>query len=173
MAAGARKIPTPLSESRPPIRRWVTTLFHAMNQPHAPASRGFTRFFPVIARVLLGLIFFVFGLNGFLNFIPPPPPEALPPKLVAFSQAMMDSGYLMSLVKGTEVVVGLLLLLNRFVPLALVVLAPVTVNIVAVHLLLAPSGLVMALVVLALNLYLAWVHRAALRPLFTARHETA
>lgn len=141
--------------------------------PNPTAARGFTRFFPTIARVLLGLIFFVFGLNGFLNFIPPPPPESMPPKLVAFSQAMMDSGYLMSLVKGTEVVVGLLLLLNRFVPLALVVLAPVVVNIVAVHLVLAPSGLVMALVVLGLQLYLAWVHRAAFRPLLTARSPAA
>lgn len=133
------------------------------------SPRGVARFAPSIARVLLGLVFFVFGLNGFLNFISPPPPESMPPKLVAFSQALMDSGYLMQLVKGTEVVVGLLFLLNRFVPLALVVLAPIMVNIVAVHVLLAPSGLGMALVLLGLQLYLAWVHRAAFRPLLTAR----
>jgi uncharacterized membrane protein YphA (DoxX/SURF4 family) len=139
------------------------------NASAAPVPRGFTRHAPTVARVLLGLLFFVFGLNGFLNFIPAPPKEELPAKLVAFTEALQASGYLFQLVKGTEVVVGALLLLNRFVPLALILLAPVIVNIVAVHALLAPSGLGMAVVIAALELYLAWSYRSAFRPLFHAR----
>lgn len=134
-----------------------------------PAPKSFTRFFPVIARVLLGLVFFVFGLNGFFFFIPPPPPEQMPKALVEFSTAMMNTGFLLQLVKGTEVAMGLLLLLNRFVPLALAVLAPIIVNIVAVHLFLAPSGAIMAFVILALELYLAWSYRGAFRPMLAAR----
>jgi uncharacterized membrane protein YphA (DoxX/SURF4 family) len=133
------------------------------------APKSFTRFFPLIARVLLGLVFFVFGLNGFFFFIPPPPPEQMPKALVEFSTAMMNTGFLFQLVKGTEVACGLLLLVNRFVPLALVVLAPIIVNIVAVHLFMAPSGAAMGLVILALELYLAWSYRSAFRPLLAAR----
>ena len=135
----------------------------------ARPAKGFTRHLPTIARVLLGLMFFVFGLNGFLNFIPQPPKESLPAALMAFSEAMMKTGYLFQLIKGTEVLVGALLLLNRFVPLALTVLAPVIVNIVAVHVFLAPSGVAMAVVILALELYLAWSYRSAFRPMLGAR----
>ena len=135
----------------------------------APAPKSFARHLPTIARVLLGLMFFVFGLNGFLNFIPPPPPESLPAGLVDFSAAMLKTGYLFQLVKGTEVLVGALLLLNRFVPLALTMLAPVIVNFVAAHAFLAPSGLAMAVVILGLELYLAWSYRSAFRPMLAAR----
>lgn len=121
------------------------------------------------ARTLLGLVFFVFGLGALLNWFPPPPPETLPPKLVAFDAAMRNSGYLFELLKGTETAMGVLLLVNRFVPLALVILAPIIVNIVFVNLLMAPFGLPVALVVLAIELYLAWVHRRAYTPLLTAK----
>ena len=81
----------------------------------------------------------------------------------------MKTGYLFQLVKVTEVIVGALLLLNRFVPLALALLAPVIVNIVAIHAFLAPSGVGMAVVILALELYLAWSYRSAFRPMLAAR----
>lgn len=132
-------------------------------------SQSFLRFLPAIARVLLGVMFLVFGLNGFFWFIPQPPADQLPKGLVDFSTAMMKTGYLFQLVKGTEVVVGLLLLLNRFVPLALVLLAPVVVNIVLVHAFLAPSGVGMGLVILGLQLYLAWSYRSAFRGMLAAR----
>lgn len=134
---------------------------------HENPSRG-ARIGAHVARILLGLVFFVFGLGALLNWFPAPPPESLPPKLVAFDAALRGS-YLFNLIKGTEATVGLLLLLNRFVPLALVILAPILLNIVLVHVLLAPSGLPMAVVLLALELYLAWVHRRAFSPLLTAR----
>jgi len=121
-----------------------------------------------IARVLLGLVFFVFGLDGFLHFVPQPttpPPEGA----MAFAMALMKSGYMFPLIKGTEFVAGALLLANVFVPLALVLLAPVVINIVAFHLFLAPSGVVLAIVLLAVEIGLAWTYRAAYRPLLIAR----
>ncbi len=119
----------------------------------------------VAARILLGLVFFVFGLNGFLHFIPQPPMSGPPADLLG---AMIGSGYLFVLVKGTEVVTGVLLLAGRFVPLALAVLAPVVVNIVAFHLFLAPSGLAIPLVLLGIELFLAWSYRSAYRSMLAA-----
>jgi uncharacterized membrane protein YphA (DoxX/SURF4 family) len=133
------------------------------------SSTGFTRHLPTVARVLMGLMFFVFGLNGFLNFIPPPPPDAMPEASMAFAGAMMKTGYLFQLVKGTEVLVGVLLLLNRFVPLALALIAPVVVNILAFHAFLAPSGVAMPIVILLIELYLAWSYRAVYRPMLAAK----
>ncbi len=107
------------------------------------------------ARVLLGLIFFVFGLNGFLGFLPQPPMEG---GAAAFMGALAATGYMFPLIKGTEVVGGLLLLGNRYVPLGLVLLAPVVVNIVAFHTVLAPPNPV-TFAVLGLLLFLAWSYR--------------
>jgi hypothetical protein len=87
-------------------------------------SRRRPRLLATISRLLMGLMFFVFGLNGFLNLIPPPS-DPMPEGAVAFATALGATGYMFPLVKGTEIVVGLLLLANRFVPLALVVLTPV------------------------------------------------
>ena len=122
---------------------------------------------PHVARVVLALAFFVFGLNGFLRFIPMPPAPEGAMKLI---EAMIGSGYLMAFVKGTEVAMGVLLLSNRLVPLALVVLAPVVLNIVAFHFFLEPaSTLAMPLFLMGLQVYLAWVNRAAYAPLFAPR----
>ena len=121
---------------------------------------------PGAARILLGAVFLVFGANGFLNFIPQPPPSA---DALPFVGGLAAAGYFFPLLKATEVVAGALLLANRFVPLALSVLAPIVVNIVAFHLFLAPAGLALALVMLALQVYLAWSYRAAYRPMLAAR----
>ncbi|RKH18267.1 DoxX family protein [Corallococcus praedator] len=132
-------------------------------------KKSLTRFLPTIARVLMGLVFFVFGLNGFLDFIPPPPNLDPADPAVAFGIAMKATGYLFWLVKGTEVVVGALLLTNRFVPLALALIAPVLVNIFMVHALLAPAGLGLAVVLMTLELFLAWSYRAVYRPMLGMR----
>ena len=117
-----------------------------------------------VSRYLLGIIFLVFGLNGFLGFIPQPPPA---PEAGALLGSFVESGYLMTVVKLTEVVVGGLLLLNRFVPLALVVLMPVTLNIFLLHAFLDPAvpGIVIAVLVLVLNVFLMWAYRASYAPL--------
>jgi uncharacterized membrane protein YphA (DoxX/SURF4 family) len=121
-----------------------------------------------VARILLGLIFFVFGLNGFLHFIPQPPPTGT---TATFVGGLAATGYFFPLLKAVEVISGLLLLLNRFVPLALVMLAPIVVNILAFHAVLAPSGLPLALLVLVLELGLARAYRASFAPLLRARTE--
>ena len=121
----------------------------------------------LIARLLLGLIFTVFGLNGFLHFLSMPPP---PEPAMAFFGAMAATGYFIPLLFATQIVGGALLLLGM-VPLALVILAGVIVNIVAFHLFLAPGGLPLAVVVAALASFLAWAHRDAYRRLL-ARSQT-
>src|ERR1043165_4173936 len=98
----------------------------------------------LIARLLLGLTFVVFGLNGFLNFLSMGP---MPTGLAGqFIGALFLSHYFW-VVAGLQVVGGLLLLVNRFVPLALVLLGPVIVNILLYHFLLNPAGMGLALVV--------------------------
>ena len=126
------------------------------------------RVIPTGARLFLGLVFTFFGLNFFLHFVSTPP---APPRAAAFAGALFASGYLFPLLNTTEVVVGLLLLSNRFVPLALAVLAPIVINIVAFHLFLAPSDLGLALALLAAELMLAWNRRAAFAPMLRARVE--
>ncbi|MGB0678979.1 MAG: DoxX family protein [Polyangiales bacterium] len=117
---------------------------------------------PLLARLLLGLLFVVFGLNGFLHFIAMQPPTGAAGRYLG---GLMAAGYFFPLLKGTEIVVGIALLSGRYVPLALTILAPITVQIVAYHLFLAPAGIGMTLVILALHLYLAWVYRDAFQPL--------
>lgn len=146
-----------------------------MTNPSSPAAgpddrsaKSFTRFFPAIARVLLGLPLLVFGLNAFLNFIPQPT-TPLPEGAAAFAGALMKSGYMMQLIGLTQLIVGVLLLANRFVPLALALLAPFLVNSLAFHAFLEPSGRPMAILFSAVELYLAWKYRAAFRPMLAAR----
>lgn len=123
------------------------------------------RIIPVVVRWLLGLPLVVFGLNLFLNFIPQPE-TPLPALAAVFVGALAASGYMMPLIGVTQLVVGVLLLANRCVPLALLLFAPFIVNSIAFHVFLEPKGLPPACVFLALHLYLAWVYRAAWRPLF-------
>lgn len=141
------------------------------NEPvRAPSGgkRSFTRYFPAIARFLLGLPLVVFGLNGFFNFIPPPP-TPLPEGAMAFAGALVKTGYMMQLIGLTQLAVGVMLVANRFVPLALVLFMPFMVNSVAFHLFLERSGLPMAIIFLALELYLAWAYRASYRAVLAAR----
>jgi len=130
-----------------------------------------SRTWTAVARYLLGGSFMLFGLNGFLHFLPTPP--GMPQPAVDFGLALATTGYMFPLIKGTEVVAAALLLSNRFVPLALTVLAPVVVNILAFHAFLAPSGMLIPLVILALGLFLAYQYREAFAPVLRARHEPA
>jgi putative oxidoreductase len=118
-----------------------------------------------IARYLLGLIFLVFGLNGFLHFIPMPPPGGIAGQ---FLGALFVSHYLVPIFL-LQVVPAILLLINRFVPLALTLLAPIIVNIVLFHALMAPEGLPMAVVVTVLWIVAAYGVRTAFAGLLQAR----
>ena len=125
-----------------------------------------SRYAPIATRLLLGLVFLVFGLNGFLQFIPQPP---MSERAGAFMGALAATGYMFPLIKGVEVIAGALLLSNRFVPLALAILAPNIVNIVLFHGVFAPGGLGVALFVLALELFTAWSYRDAYSGMLHAR----
>ncbi len=132
-----------------------------------PASTAVRRL-ATVARFLLGLPLLVFGLNAFFNFIPQPK-TPLPEKAMAFAGALFNSGYMMQLIGVTFLIVAGLLLSNRFVPLALALFAPFVVNSLCFHIFLERSGLPMAAVFAALELWLAWVYRAAYRPMLAAR----
>ena len=110
----------------------------------------------IIARILLGLIFVFFGSNGFLRFLPMPP---LPQGVTGeYLHAFFASGYVY-VISGFQLVGGLLLLIGRFVPLGLTILAAIIVNIWAFHLLMAPEGLPPAVVVTIFELFLVWSYR--------------
>jgi hypothetical protein len=119
----------------------------------------------LIARYLLGLIFLVFGANGFLHFIPMPPPPGLAGQYMG---ALFVSHYLV-VVFLLELIPAVLLLVGRYVPLALVLLGPVIVNIFLFHALLEPSGLPIALVTVVLWLLVFASHRSAFAGIFAAK----
>lgn len=121
----------------------------------------------LVARLLLGLIFLVFGLNGFLHFIPMPPPKGA---AAQFTGALFLSSY-WKIIFGVQVLGGLLLLANRFVPLALAILGAVIVNIVCFHIFMAPSGLPLAILVVLLWSIVALGNKQHLAGLFVARSE--
>jgi putative oxidoreductase len=118
-----------------------------------------------VARVLLGLIFVTFGLNGFLNFIHMPPPTGLAGQ---FLGVLFVSHYLVPIF-ALQLVGGALLLANRFVPLALALLAPVIVNILIFHCLMAPEGLPLASITTLLWAVVFIRKRSAFAGLFVAR----
>lgn len=124
---------------------------------------------PMIARLLLGLIFFVFGLNGFLMFMPPPP--NMPEASVKFFMAMMETKYFLPTISGTQVLVGVMLLTGVFSPVALLILAPITIQIILFHIFLTPGfeNLVIPLIVLVLHLTAAKGFWHLYRPLFIRR----
>lgn len=123
------------------------------------------------AQALLGFLFLVFGLNGFLSFLPMPAPTA---EGGAYLGALAATGYMFPLIKGTEVVAGVLLLSRRYSALALLLLAPVVVNILAYNIALDASGLPLGLLVTGLTAYLGLVvYRPAYRKVLAAQAETA
>lgn len=120
------------------------------------------------ARVLLGLVFVGAGI-AFFVMTPPPPPEG---PMGDFMKGMVATGYFLTLLKVTEIACGLMLVSGFFVPLALVVLAPIILNIFMVHALLAPEGVVLAIVLGIFEIYLAFFSREyspTIKQLFKAR----
>ncbi len=117
----------------------------------------------LVARILLGLMFVFFGLNGFLNFLPAPPLTGVPG---AFLGALMTSHYVY-LVCAVQVLGGLSLIVNQFLPLGLALLAPVIANIITYHLTMQRSGPQLAILATILWVFLAWKFRAYFAPLAT------
>src|SRR4029077_17528986 len=126
------------------------------------------RHLPAVARILLGLVFLASGIAGF--FVKPPP------EMPEFATALMKTGYMFQFIKIVEIATGLLLLLNRFVQLALAVLAPIIINIFAFHFFLDSTGMarmIVPVVLAALEVYLAWAYRDAFRSMLSARTTPA
>src|ERR1051325_2564408 len=133
-------------------------------QPREKKSAG--RIVTAIVRILLGLMFLVFGLNGFLNFMPAP--KDIPPEIMNVMGGLMNAGY-MTVVSGAEVIIAVMLLTNRFVPLALTLLAPIVVGILTFHIAMAMATIGPGIVVLVMELYLVWVYRGAFRPMLAGK----
>jgi putative oxidoreductase len=124
----------------------------------------------IIVRVLLGLVFVVFGLNGFLNFIPAPPP---PPGLTSqFITVFMQSHWGL-FVSGFQVIGGALLLSGLYIPLGLAILGPIIVNILLFHLLINPMGGSIAVVVALMWFFLFWRYRQYFASLFVQKARPA
>lgn len=121
----------------------------------------------VTARIVLGLIYFVFGLNFFLQFLPTPPSSG--GVADAFLGGLFQSGYFFPFVKGLEVVLGAFLIIRLFVPLSLVILMPITVNILLFHVFLTPGDFAMVAVIMVIHLYLAWAYRESYKSLFSQK----
>ena len=121
------------------------------------------------ARIILGMIYVVFGLNGFLQFIPQSAMPPLPEKAVAYMAGLMAAPYFFPVLKATEVIAGAALTTGFFAPLALIVLAPITIQIVLFHLILAPAGSAMAIVMLVAHLTAATRYWLYYRPLLRIR----
>lgn len=112
-----------------------------------------------ITRSLLGLIYLFFGLNFFFHFLPTPPPPAQPGAAESFVGGLFQAGYFFPMVKGLEVLLGGFLLLNFFTPLSLVILAPISLNILLFHAFLAPDNVALSIVIIVLHIFLFWAYR--------------
>lgn len=121
----------------------------------------------VTARIVLGLIYFVFGLNFFLQFLPTPPSSGGVADV--FLGGLFQSGYFFPLVKGLEVVLGAFLIIRLFVPLSLVILMPISLNILLFHVFLTPGNFAMGAVIMVIHVYLAWAYRESYKPLFNQK----
>ena len=121
-----------------------------------------------VSRYLLGLIYLIFGLNGFLQFLPMPP---LPESAMAFMGGLGGSGYFFPFLKGTEVIMGALLLAGFAVPFAYIVLAPITLNIFLFHLILTPGiqNSVLPIFMIILSVLGAYNYKDLYAQLFTAK----
>ena len=116
----------------------------------------------VVARLLLGLAFLIFGLNGFLNFLPAPP---LTGYMEQFTSVLFASHYSIA-VFGFQVLIGVLLLTNQYVPLALAMLAPILVNILTFHATMNPQGIGPGIICTILWIVLVYRYRSHYAPLF-------
>ncbi len=119
----------------------------------------------IVAQILLGLMFFVFGLNGFIHFIHAPLPSGLAGE---FFDALFRSHYVL-FISGVELIAGALLLINRFVPLALALLAPVLANILVYHATMDRTGAQLGILATMLWIFLAYWLRAYFAPMLVAK----
>jgi len=126
------------------------------------------RYVILVCRLLLGLMFFVLGLNNIIGFLKMPPPQS--PDALTF-MTILHGSHWMSFVGALMTIAGLLLLVNRFVPLALTLLAPIIVNILLYHALLWPHGMVPAILALVLEVVVVAAYFRSFLPLLAMNPE--
>lgn len=119
--------------------------------------------FTTLLRIILALVLLVFGLNKFIQFIPAP---ELPDEAANFMSSLVDTGYVLYFLGILEIFIGVLLLLKKWVPFALMVLVPISVNILLFHIFLDLPDILQAIVVVSLNTILIIRYWKAYRPLF-------
>jgi putative oxidoreductase len=123
----------------------------------------------LVVRILLGLMFFAFGMIGILNLVKA---ELPPGDAGVFMGILMNHGYT-KFISLLEVIAGLLLLVGRYVPLGLVILGPILVNILLFHLLLYPTGIAIGILATLMEVFLIWAYRLSFRGLFDANPEVS
>ncbi|WP_151672669.1 DoxX family membrane protein [Patiriisocius marinus] len=119
--------------------------------------------FTTILRFLLGITLLVFGINKFVPFIPI---FEMAPAAANFISSLESTGYVLYIVAALEVLIGLLLILNKWVPFALILLAPIAINILLFHIFLDISGILVAAIIVLINVILIYKYWKAYRPLF-------
>ncbi|NND88661.1 MAG: DoxX family membrane protein [Flavobacteriaceae bacterium] len=119
--------------------------------------------FTTLMRIILGLTLLIFGFNKFFAFIPM---FDMPPAGANFMESLRNTGYVLYVVATLEILIGLLLIVKKWVPFALVILAPISINILLFHIFLDISDILVAIVIVALNSILIYKYWKAYRPLF-------
>ncbi|MXV53134.1 DoxX family membrane protein [Pedobacter sp. HMF7647] len=123
----------------------------------------------VISRVVLGLIYLIFGLDFFLHFIPYQPNHT--GATAAFKSGLMAAGYFYPMMKFLQITGGISLLINRYAPFSAVVLFPISVNVFLFHTILVPSGWYMGVILLGTNLFLGYAYRTYYQSMFVRKAE--
>lgn len=116
-----------------------------------------------ILSVIYGLFLLIFGLNGFLNFFPLP---EMTEEAGTFAGSLAQTGYIFPIVGALQIIVGVLLIVNKFSPLTLIVIFPIMLNAFLLHLFLDPAGMAGSLVAIILNVFLFIAHRESYKNLF-------
>ncbi|SDP43015.1 DoxX family membrane protein [Lentzea jiangxiensis] len=129
-----------------------------------------SKYINVVVRMAFGALFAFSGFAGLFG-IGSQSMEGMSVEAVSFATALGESGFIMPITKVVELVAGIMLLTNRFVPLALALLAPLVVGIFGFHLLLEPSGALIAVVLAVVEIYLAWIYRHAFVPMLRPTHS--
>ena len=122
-----------------------------------------------ISRIVLGLIYFIFGLDYFLHFIPYQPSHT--GAAAALKNGLMTTGYLYPMMKTIQIVGGISLLFNRYAPFSAVALFPISLNVFLFHTILVPSGWFMGVLLLVPNLFLGYAYRKYYSGMFVRKAE--
>jgi uncharacterized membrane protein YphA (DoxX/SURF4 family) len=123
----------------------------------------------VIIRTLMGILLVMTSVMFLFNLVPAPDPKEIPAGMKIFNDGLTASIYLVPLVKVIELICGLALISGRFVPLAAIVLFPISVNIVLVHAFLAPASIVAALFIFLGNIFLIFNYRKNYEPILAVK----